>query len=156
MKQDKTRLDRCYREIPSKLVFPPFFVFGGIHTIEFFSTVDWKRFLRKWITFQESAKYYENYEKMTSTIQQTLLCVCTVQTVHVTWLMRTNKPGFLFGLDFDIVGLKSKVRPFLASEFCPRLARQVGFSVTLTLWPVGPIIAFLAHFHWVFSPFLSR
>ena len=44
--------------------------------------------------------------------------------------MQTNKPGQIIGLVLHIVGLGSKVRPFLALAFSSRPAGQVGFSAT--------------------------
>ena len=70
--------------------------------------------------------------------------------------MQTNKPGQIIGLVLHIVGLGSKVRPFLALACSPGSAGQVGFSATLTVCTGGPIIGFFGPFSVIFSPFLGH
>ena len=66
--------------------------------------------------------------------------------------MQTNKPGQIIGLVLHIVGLGSKVRPFLALAFSSRPAGQVGFLATLAVRMGGTHNRFFLP---IFSHFLT-
>ena len=70
--------------------------------------------------------------------------------------MHTNKPGQIIGLVLHIVGLGSKVRPFLALAFSSRPAGQVGFSATLAVCTGVAIIGFFCPFSVIFSLFMGH